>query len=45
MLLCCNPKLNWMPKNPTFMLRIWAKESCGLVGVMAAVGESYFRGA
>src|SRR6516225_6090542 len=30
MLLCCSPKLNWIPKNPRFMFRICQNESRGL---------------
>jgi hypothetical protein len=29
MLACCSPKLNWMPKNPTFMFTICQNESVG----------------
>src|SRR5690349_3688432 len=35
MLLCCRPKLNWMPKKPTFMFTICQNESWGLGMVMS----------
>jgi len=29
--VCCNPKLYWIPKNPTFMLMIWLNVSLGFI--------------
>ena len=31
MALCCNPKLYWIPRNPTFILKICQKLSLGFL--------------
>jgi hypothetical protein len=33
-LLCCSPKLYWIPKNPTFMFTIDRNDRCGFRGAV-----------
>src|SRR5476651_2898612 len=41
MLLCCSPKLNWMPKKPTFMLTICQNDKCGLCCAIRDSGSGW----
>jgi hypothetical protein len=34
MLLCCSPKLYWIPKKPTFMFTMDMNDRCGRVGAL-----------